>query len=287
MLKLLLPLLLAAGLAAPAPAQPAESGGGAAPAPPAGTPAWTYADFADLALAAPVVAQVELRRAIALRPAEAAGVPPGHSRFYVEADVIALIRGEPGMPSQLRYLVDLPNDARGRPVRPQRRSQWLVFANAVRGRPGEIQLLAPDAAPPFTAAAAEQVRAIIRAGLEPEAPPAIVGIGRAFHVPGALPGTSETQIFLQNARRQPVSITVNREAGAPPRWFVSLSEFVDAGAARPQRDTLLWYRLACALPAHLPPASLAGAQEHAAAIAADYRLVREELGPCRRSRVRR
>lgn len=282
MLKLLLPMLFAATLNAAA-AQPAGSRGGAAPT----APSWTYADAADLALTAPVVAQVELRRAVPLRPAEAAGTPAGHNRFYVEADVIALIRGEPGMPSQVRYLVDLPSDARGRPVRPQRRSQWLVFANPVRGRPGELQLVAPDAAAPFAAATAERVRAIIRAGLEPEAPPAIVGIGRAFHVPGALPGTSETQIFLQNARRQPVSITVNREAGSPPRWFVSLNEFVDAGAAQPQRDSLLWYRLACTLPPQLPPASLTDAREHAGAIAADYRLVREQLGPCQRSRRRR
>jgi hypothetical protein len=150
-----------------------------------------------------------------------------------------------------------------------------------------LQLVAPDAAQPFAAGSADRVREIIRAGLEPDAPPAIVGIGRAFHVPGALPGTSETQIFLQNARSQPVSFTVNREAGGAPRWFVSLSEFVDAGAAQPQRDTLLWYRLACALPAQLPAESLADAREHAAAIAADYRLVKQGLGPCQRSRVRR
>lgn len=249
--------------------------------------AWTYADLSDLALTAPVAAQIEVRRAVPLRPAEAAGVRPGHSRFYVEAAITALIRGDAGTPSQVRFLVDLPNDARGRPARPQRRSQWLIFANTVRGRPGELQLVSPDAHLPFTADTAARVRQIVRAGLEPEAPPAIIGIGRAFHVPGSLPGTSETQFFLQTARNQPVSITVNREAGTSPRWFVSLSEFVAAGAAQPQAETLLWYRLACSLPAQLPAASMADAGEHRAAIAADYRLVRQGLGLCQRTRARR
>lgn len=284
MLHCLRPLaLVGAALLTTAATQPRESQQTA----PAAASAWTYADIADLALTAPVTAQVELRRAIPLRSGETVGVPAGYSRFYIEADVIALVRGEPGMPAQVRYLADFPNDARGRPVRPTRRTQWLIFASAVRGRPGELQLLAPDALIPFSPEVAQRAREILRASLEQSAPPVIVGIGRAFHVPGALPGTSETQIFLQTAQNQPVSITVTREAGREPRWFVSLSEFVDAGAAQPQRDTLLWYRLACSLPPQLPAASTADASEHGAAITADYRVVRQGLGPCQRTRVRR
>ena len=246
----------------------------------------TYADLADLALGAPVAAHVTLRRAAALRPEQAVGVPPGHSRFLVEADLTALIRGESGTPAQVRYLADFPNDARGRPVRPARGSQWLVFARPVRGRPGELQLITPDAHVAFDAAAAERVRGIIRAELEGDAPPAITGIGRAFHVPGSLPGSGETQIFLQTARSQPISITISREAESPPRWFVSLSEFVDAGASQPRPGSLLWYRLACFLPARLPAASYADAREHGQAIQADYALVREGLGACPRNRRR-
>lgn len=247
----------------------------------------SYADLADLALPAAVVAHVRLRRALPLRPAETTGVAPGFTRFYMETEIVALIRGESGMPTQVSYLIDLPNDPRGRPARPARRSEWLIFARTVRGRPGELQLSAPDAQLAFTADLAERTRAILRSALAADAPPALTGIGRAFHVPGSLPGTSETQIFLQTAQNQPISITVARQAGARPRWFVSLSEFVDAGATQPRRDTLLWYRLACFLPAQLPAASYADAREHEAAIAADYRLVREGLGSCQRLRARR
>jgi hypothetical protein len=247
----------------------------------------TYADLADLALPAPVAAHIRLRRALPLRGPDAAGVAPGLTRFFVEAETLALIRGEPGMASQVRYLVDVPNGADGRPPRLQKKSEWLIFARAVPSRPGQLQLTAPDAQLVYTPQIAERLRDILRAGLDAAAPPAISGIGRAFHVPGVLPGASETQLFLVTSRGQPISITVLREPQVEPRWFVSLGEFVDAGATQPPRDSLLWYRLACFLPAQLPEASMAEAGEHRAAVTADYRLVRQGLGPCPRSRVRR
>ena len=276
--------LAASALPAAAAQPPRPASPTAAPAA-AGQP--SYADIADLALPAPVAAHVRLRRAQPLRAAEAAGLAAGLTRFYIEAEVVALIRGEPGMPTQVRYLADFPNGANGRPPKLQKKSEWLIFGRAVPGRPGELQLAAPDAQLPFTPQTAERARAVLRAALETGAPPAITGIGRAFHVPGVLPGASETQIFLLTSQNQPISLTVIREPRARPRWFVSLSEFLDAGATQPQPDSLLWYRLACFLPAQLPAASFAEAAQHRAAIAADYRLVREGLGPCVRNRTRR
>lgn len=270
-------LLLPLGHAA---AQPAPRAAAAAPA----AVQLTYADIAALALEAPVAAHVRLRRALPLKSEEAPGVAAGFTRFYVEADALALIRGEPGMPTQLRYLADFPNGASGRPARPARKSEWLVFARPVAGRPGELQLTAPNTYLAFSPQVAERTRTILREALAPDAPPALTGIGRAFHVPGVLQGASETQIFLQTAGNRPVSINVVRQPQVPPRWFVSMSEFVDAGATQPKPDTLLWYRLACALPAQLPRAALAEAAEHEQAIAADYRLVREGLGSCMRTR---
>jgi hypothetical protein len=255
---------------------------------PAGAQALTYADLADLALAAPVAAHVHLRDADPLRPELAPNVAPGHRRFLVEAEVAAVIRGAGGLPARVTYLVDLPNDSRGRPARPERRAEMLVLASRVPGREGELRLAAPDAQLPYSAATAERVRAILRESAAPGAPPRITGIGRAFHVPGSIPGESETQIFLQTADQRPISLNILRRPGQRPRWSVALSEIVDEAAAPPAPDTLLWYRLACTLPASLPRQSLseAGAEE-ARAIQADYRVVIEGLGRCARSRARR
>ena len=264
-------------------AQPTESQGFPTPA-----PAWSYADLADVALAAPVVAHVRVRDADALSEREAANVPPGHRRFLVEAELVALIRGQGGLPPRVSYLVDLPNDARGRAARIRDRTEFLVLATAVPGRPGELRLAAPDAQLPYSPAAADRVRAILREASEAAAAPRITGIGRAFHVPGSLPGESESQIFLQTADGRPISLTVLRRPGERPRWAVALGEMVDNAAAPPAPDSLLWYRLACSLPPALPRQSLDDASAaEARAIAADYRLVLDGLGACVRNRPRR
>jgi hypothetical protein len=249
--------------------------------------ALTYADAADLALQAPIAAHVRIVRAVRLKGAEAAGVPAGATRYYVEADVLSLIRGAQGLPARIRYLADVPNDAAGRPAKLRKKEEYLVFGN-MTASPGEIQLAARDAQLRYSPAEADRVRAILREATAEGAAPRITGIGRAFHVPGSLPGESETQIFLQAADGRPVSLNVLRRPSEAPRWAVSLTEIVDEAAAPPQPNTLLWYRLACTLPASLPQQSFAEAEPATIpAIQADYALIRTALGPCLRGRTGR
>lgn len=254
---------------------------------PAAGPVATYADLADLALPAQVVAQVRIARASRLKPAEAPGLAAGRTRFLVEADVVSLIRGPGEMPARISYLVDLPNDAGGKPAKLRKKDERLIFAMSVPGRPGELRLVAPSAQIAAAPSDAARLRAILREAVAPRAAPRITGIGKAFHVAGSLPGESETQLFLLTADGRPVSLNVLRRPGEAPRWSVALTEIVDEAAAAPARDTLLWYRLACGLPRALPPQSLseAGAAE-AAAIRADYRFVLDRLGPCGRTSAR-
>ncbi|HEY0043321.1 MAG TPA: hypothetical protein VGB62_02120 [Allosphingosinicella sp.] len=248
--------------------------------------ATTYADAADLALAASTAAHVRVRDAVALKGAQAAGVPANVARFFIEADVVSLIKAEGALPARIRYLADLPRDAKGKAPRIKKGTEYVILGSAVPGRPGELKLIAPDAQlPPGEVG---RVRAILREASGAEAAPKITGIGRAFHVPGAIAGESETQLFLQTEGGDPVSLTVLRRPGETPQWAVALSEIVDQAAEPPARDTLLWYRLACGLPRSLPRQSLAEADAAgAAAIQSDYRLILQELGPCTRSRTRR
>jgi hypothetical protein len=247
--------------------------------------ALTYADLADLALAAPVAAHVRLVKAVPLKPAEAGVVPAGMTRFYVESDVVSLIRGAEGLPARIGYLADVPSAANGKAPKLARKSEYLVLGRTVPGRPAELRLVAPDAQIPFTAERAQTIRSVLQQSAGPDAAPRISGIGKAFHVPGALPGESETQIFLQTDDARPVSLSILRRPGEQPRWALALGEMVDDAAEPPKPNTLLWYRLACTLPAALPARSLADAEaEQRSAIAADYRLVIDALGPCARSR---
>ncbi|HTU10331.1 MAG TPA: hypothetical protein VMG08_05465 [Allosphingosinicella sp.] len=248
----------------------------------------TYADLADLGAGAPVVAHLRVRAADRLGEREATTVRAGHTRFEIEAEVVALIRGSGGLPARIRYLVDLPNDSRGRPPRIARRSEFLVMATRVPNRPDELRLVTADAQLPYNAAAAEMLRNIVREASGAEAPPRITGIGRAFSVPGNLPGERETQFFLLTADQRPISLTVLRRPGEQVRWAVALGEIVEEGAAPPQPNTLLWYRLACTLPARLPEEALSeSSPDEVQSIQADYRVIQQGLGRCARTRAPR
>ena len=246
----------------------------------------TYADVADFALAGPVAAHVRLKRAVTLKPAAAIGLPPGKSRFYVEAETLSVLGG-PQLPPKVSYLVDLPNDFSGKPVKLAKKGEYLISAAFAPGGPAQLRLTAPDAQFAWSPQLAERVRSVLAEAAAPGAPARITGIGRAFNVPGSLPGEGETQIFLQTADDRPVSLNISRSPGEEPTLGIALSEIVDDAVPPPRPDSLLWYRLACTLPATLPAQSFADANlARMTSIQADYRLVLNKLGPCPRSRPR-
>ena len=261
------------------------SASAAAPASPAAA-APSYADLADLAVAAPLVARVQVRETARLKPEQAPGLAPGMARVLVKAKTRAVLTGEPQGES-IRYLADVPLDPKGKLPKLDKR-EMLVFARSVAGRPGELQLVAPDAQVAWDAGLETRVRAILTELVAPGAAPRITGVREALHVPGNLVGEGETQIFLATASGDPVSLTVLRRPGAAPTWGVAFGEIVDQAARPPRPETLAWYRLACFLPAALPAAANLASDARARAIAAeDYRLVRRELGACPRTRAQR
>ncbi|MGH6616404.1 hypothetical protein [Sphingomonas sp.] len=242
-------------------------------------PSPPYAVFADLVLAAPVIVDAAIRSTTRIKGPEALNVPAGSARLYVEADVQALIRGAAPLPPRIGYLLDVPIDSRGK-LPNLRKFRVLLFARAVAGTAGQIQLVRPDAQRAWTPGADELTRRITTETLAADAPPTVTGIGNAFHTPGNLPGEGETQIFLTTADSRPVSLNITRRPGEQRRWSVSLSDVVEQAAPPPAHDTLLWYRLACALPAALPNTAQDG--EDAAIAREDYQFVIESLGPCDR-----
>lgn len=261
----------------------------AAPASAAASP-FSYADLADLATAAPMVVHARIRDAVALKAERAPGVAPGQVRFYVEADVVSLIRGAGPLAARVSYLVDLPLSANGKPPKLKRKQPVLLFAQPVaRGAAtstSSIRLVAPDAQLAWDPATEARLRAILTDMVKPGAPPKITGIANGFHVAGTLPGEGETQLFLDTATGEPVSLTIITSADGSRRWAAAFGEIVDGSAAVPARDTLAWYRLACGLPHKLPLDRLGGtntADQRKAA--ADYGVVLGALGECTRTRT--
>lgn len=247
--------------------------------------ALSYADLADLTDASTLVAVARIRNIIKIPSRGTSAVSAGHQRLYLEADVSRLIRGEAGISPRVRYLYDVPLDSRGK-LPKLKKTEVILFARS-GSRPGEIQLVAPDAQLPATPNVVDRVAAILSELMANGAPPRFVGLGDAFHVTGTVAGESETQLFLRTENGDPVSLSILRRPGQDPRWAVALGEIVDEAARPPAPGSLLWYRLACSLPPALPAQSVHSlSPQDADAARTDYALVISSLGPCDRSRLR-
>lgn len=271
----LLAIMLAFSTLAPSPIA-AQAAPPSAVAPPV-----DYAALADLVVQSPLIIDATIRSAAKIKGDEAAGLAPGHTRFYVEGDVGTLVRGTAAIPQRVGWVVDAAPDWRGRAPNLKKR-RVLAFARPVAGRPDQVQLVTPGAQRDWSPTIDSLARQIAREASAPDAPPIITDIRSAFHVPGALPGEGETQIFLVTEDNRPAALSILRRPGEQPRWSVALTEIIDDAAAAPRRDTLLWYRLACALPATLPERATASLEpDDSAQAQADYRYVIEQLGSCR------
>jgi hypothetical protein len=259
--------------------QPAQSPDQTTAAAPAAS--FSYTRFADLVVAAPTIVDATIHDVIGLKGPQADGVQPGYARVYINADVAALIRAPGALPPTVGYIADVPLDARGRMPK-LRKSRVLLFARPA-GEAGQLQLVSLDGQQPWSPEADALTRRITTDVVAANAPPAITGVGHAFHTPGTLPGEGETQIFLTTADGSPISLNVVRRQGEPPHWSPSIGDLADPNAQPPERDTLLWYRLACGLPAAIPDASLDGVEPaDAAAAREDYKVILDSLGGCER-----
>jgi hypothetical protein len=251
----------------------------------AAQPVATFADFAELAESAAIVALVEVTDQAVVKPERAPGLPLGQVRLYLTARTVALLAAPAPVGESLNYLVDMPVDAKGKAPK-LKKQRFLVFADPVAGHPGSLQLVSPAAQVPATPESEELVRKVVTAFAAPDLPPQITGVRDVMSVAGNLVGESETQLFLDTATGDPVSLTVVRSPGMAPHWGVSWSEIVDQSARPPAPQSVEWYRLACSLPPQLP----AGAylqDDRAARVRAeaDYRFILEQLGPCERLRT--
>jgi hypothetical protein len=240
----------------------------------------SYATLAKQVTAAPLILDARIRKADRLKPEESPGLANGMARFLIEADVSALIRGTQAMTSRITYTADVPLSAKGKAPK-LAKQRVLLFARPVPGRPGMVQLTGLQSQMNWLPELDGQIRAIARDALAANAPPAITGVGNAFHVPGSLPGEGETQVFLQTAGGAPVSLQILRRPGETTRWSVSLGDIVDDSAGAPRANTFLWYRLACGLPRSLPAEAVESDDaQNAAKAREDYQFVLRSLGPC-------
>ncbi len=244
----------------------------------------SYADVADLVTISPLIIDVTIRNLQKVAPEQATGVPANLQRMLVEADVTALIRGQGGVTPRVRFVLDVPKDAKGK-IPKLKKQRMFLLGSSVAGRPGEIRLARPNALIQWSVDNDALVRSITKEAVLIDAPQRVTGVGSAFYSAGTVLGEGETQVFLKTERDQPLSLSILSRPGQEKRWAVSTAEVIDESASAPAKNTLLWYRLACGLPRTLSYELVEAADsDNAARAQADYKFVIDSLGPCGRRR---
>ena len=244
----------------------------------------SYADIADLVTISPLIIDVTIKSLQKVSVEQAVGVPVTLQRMLVKADVSALIRGQGGVTPRVRFVLDVPKDAKGK-IPKLKKQRMFVLGSTVSGRPGEIRLARPNSLILWSPANDLLVREITKEAVMIDTPPKVTGIISAFYSAGTIIGEGETQVFLKTERGEPLSLSILSRPGQAKRWAVSTAEVIDESAVAPSRNTLLWYRLACGLPRDLSFDLVEAAEsDNAARAQADYKFVINALGPCGRKR---
>lgn len=246
----------------------------------------TYADLVSMAEASDMIVRVKIRRQTMVEPERAPGLVPGDARLYIEARTQALIAGERAVGESLVYLVDVPLTAKGKAPKLKKREMVLFARRSPNGSTRNataIHLVGRHGQLDHSLALEQRLRPILTNLAAGNVPPRVMGVSDALSVFGNLVGESETQIFLATQDRSPVSISVLRRPGQPAAWGVSWGEIIDLSSRPPPAQSLQWYRLACALPALLPPSANLARDAAARQLAMrDYAFVIDALGPCER-----
>ena len=234
-----------------------------------------FAVVADLTFAAPVIVQARIARAERRPDRDSPGLAPGHARLLVTAAIDSAIVAPSAIPAELSWLWDAPLDARGKLEK--RKNLAILAWVGVPDPDGKTRLVAPNAQQPWTSSLDAIVRGIATEQKSGSIP-VITGVASGFRADGTVAGESESQFFLTAADGRGATLVVTTRPGMPRRVTVARGDVIDESAILVKNGSLLWYRLACALPAELP--TTAGAGD--AALAADWRAAIVSLGPCQR-----
>ena len=234
-----------------------------------------FAVIADLTFAAPVIVKARIARAERRPDRDSPGLAAGHARLLVTAAVDSAIVAPSAIPAELSWLWDAPLDTRGK--LDKRKNLAVMAWISIPDPNGKTRLVAPNSQQPWTPALDATVRGI---AIEQKsgAVPVITGVASGFRADGTIPGESESQFFLTAADGKNATLVVTTRPGMPRRVTVARGDVIDESALEVATGSLLWYRLACALPAALPLA--AGGDDPA--LAGDWRAAIVSLGPCLR-----
>lgn len=230
-----------------------------------------YADLVELTQQAPVILRGQIIESARLKGEDAADNPPPGVRRLVTLRASAVLKATDITPQDVKYLVDwVPADG-GTEAPPLRGAQVLVFLRPSPTRDDFYSLVQRNGQIGATSQAEAEIRAVLGDGQAPYLRSlSITGVAGAFD------WGDRVQFLLDSSDRQRLSLDA-RPDGALTLVFDEATGEQASVAPR----TLLWYKLACTLPAKLPPAIVRDYATKTFKPAQAYGALLNTLGPCR------
>ena len=269
-------ILLASGLALAAPGLAA-----AQESPSLGAAGTSYPLIASLTLNSDVVLTATITAIDRQSSKEAPDVQPGYNRFVIRADVTGVLLAPRAVPGEIVYVWDAPEATFGK--RPRLKDEpVLLFLRPIPGNDRIYQLVARNAQVLKPGQAVDMVRSV--------AADPIRAAGFGYRVTGVVDATRmqrradedfATHFLIETAQKGMMTVSVPETASGKGTIQVALPDSL--GETRPlERQSLVGYFLACGLPEVLPEQVLetAAAMGDVDAVKADYRRLRETVGPC-------
>jgi hypothetical protein len=244
-----------------------------------------YPVAARLYLSSPVVARGLVKSQTKLSKKENAGLPAlpvGQGRAMLEAELQTVLKAPDALPGQLKFLWQGPLDAKGK-VPAFKKQTLLLFLTPVttNGATG-YGLTDVNSVRPWLPAEDAQLRTIATAAQDPaQRGLAIEGVRTTFvTVPEDSNSAPYVHILFATTNNAPLAAILEKQSG---KWLLrtTLTD-LDQDAVAIQRQSLLWYHMACGLAAE-PPSNVTKqptAAESALAREAWSGML-EQLGPCR------
>jgi hypothetical protein len=240
---------------------------------------------ARLYLASPVVARALVKGQSKLGKKDSAALPPlpaGQGRAMLDVELQGVLKAPDALPARLKFLWQGPLDAKGKVPGFKKQSLLLFLSTATAGGVTGYGLTDIASVRPWSPAEEAQLRSIAVAAQDPgQRGLAIKGVRTTFvTVPEDANSDPYVHILFATQNGAPLAAILEKQRG---QWQLRTTiTDLDQDAQLIQRQSLLWYHMACGLTVEPPSVVTAQPTDAERALAREaWTGMLEQLGPCR------
>jgi hypothetical protein len=245
-----------------------------------------YPQAARLYLAAPVVAKGLVRGQSKLGKKEAASLPPlpmGQGRAFIEVELQGVLKAPTPLPARLKFLWQGPLDAKGKIPNFKKQTLLMFLSTATVNGVTGYGLTDVGSIKPWSVEEEAQLRAIASAAQDPaQRGLAIKGVRSTFVTQPETDSDPFVHILFSTQNGAPLAAILEKNRTNSTWSLRTTLTDLDQDAMPVQNQSLLWYHMACGLPAAPPQIVEQQPTPGEVALArAAWNAMLELLGPCR------